>query len=131
MFGGWVSIPGYSAAGEAGDLWEWDGSHWTQLQGAGPKPRTQATMAYDPVSKRAMLFGGAVFDPAAGTLSAPIRQSDTWAWDGSQWTQLDAAGPLSASNWSSPFETMAFDPVSQSMLLVTADPWDAAHRSQT
>jgi hypothetical protein len=41
-------------------------------------------MAYDPISKRVILFGGA--EPR---FAAPdIVFNDTWAWDGSNWTAL-------------------------------------------
>jgi hypothetical protein len=41
-------------------------------------------LAYDPTSEQVVLFGGR----SSGRFLA-----DTWVWDGSQWTELDVAGP--------------------------------------
>src|SRR5206468_9767652 len=45
-----------------------------------PYPRAQASMAYDPIRKQVVLFGGT---SDAGFLN------DTWVWDGAQWSQMD------------------------------------------
>ncbi|GAB3275588.1 hypothetical protein GCM10027449_14490 [Sinomonas notoginsengisoli] len=51
-----------------------------------PSPRTAASMAYDPVDKQVVLFGGT--GPDGKDLN------DTWTWDGSDWTeQHPAASP--------------------------------------
>jgi hypothetical protein len=69
-----------NAAGNS-ETWTWDGSAW---QATSPKTsplgRTDASMAFDPVSRRVILFGGYGIDGKA--------RNDTWAWDGSNWTQL-------------------------------------------
>lgn len=52
-----------------------------------PPARSGAAMAYDPTHHVVVMFGGQL----AGK-SGPA--SDTWTWDGSDWTQIaDAAGP--------------------------------------
>ena len=82
IFGGYDSINGQAF----NDLWEWDGKTWAQVATAmQPPARTQAAMAYDPVRKSLIVYGGIdangmnVFD-------------DTWEWDSSRkWTQLKPA----------------------------------------
>jgi hypothetical protein len=58
-----------------GDTWVWNGTDWTQITSffltpALPAPRFGASMAYDPVNKRTVLFGGV---NASGQIL-----SDTW-----------------------------------------------------
>jgi hypothetical protein len=69
-----------------GDTWEWDGTNWTQaaLTGVSPSARILHTMAYDPVRKVSVLFGGVSWEGG----SSYLYQSDTWEWDGTSWTQL-------------------------------------------
>ena len=74
------------------DLWEWDGSAWSQVVSAvRPTARMSAAMAYDPSRKSLILYGG-----ANSTGYAPVQPvgsvifGDTWEWksDTRQWTQL-------------------------------------------
>jgi len=68
-----------------GDLWSWDGTSWSQRtwEGPGPAARAGAAMAYDPEAGHVVLFGGDDGQSQASTLFG-----DTWAWDGTGWTQL-------------------------------------------
>jgi hypothetical protein len=71
------------------DTWEWDGTNWTQRQPANPPPeRRWPRLAYDAARARVVLFGGANYRGPNPYLS------DTWEWDGTDWTQR-ASGPLS------------------------------------
>jgi len=69
-------------AGWHNDLWEWDGAAgtWTDRTPAGTKPAGRAyhTMAYDPVRKRVVLYGGLFLDAQ----NATITLDETWEWDG-------------------------------------------------
>ena len=57
------------------DLWEWDGSRWTQLAELGPPGRVAiAGLAYDERRGRLVFYGG--------------RPNGTWEWDGTRWTQV-------------------------------------------
>ncbi len=59
--------------------WAWDGTTWKQLAPAHqPSARIRVALAYDPIHRDLVLFGGA--DPNI----API--GGTWLWDGSDWT---------------------------------------------
>lgn len=59
------------------DTWEWDGQKWAQKQPQNsPSPRFAHQMAYDPIRKVTVLFGG---ESEQGSLA------DTWEWDGENW----------------------------------------------
>lgn len=61
------------------DTWTWDGTNWQQQQPVvSPPARTQASMTFDAVNQRVVLFGG---------VSGKELMSDTWIWDGTNWTQ--------------------------------------------
>jgi hypothetical protein len=73
------------------DTWEWDGEFWTQVADTGPSPRYMHAMAYDGVRQRVLLYGGLLGEvDNHGTLRGT---GDTWEWDGSDWTQIEDAGP--------------------------------------
>ncbi len=64
------------------DTWIWKGRHWTQVTPAhSPSARASAQMAYDPLHRQVVLFGGMAGD----------RLTDTWLWNGSDWTQAAPA----------------------------------------
>jgi Galactose oxidase, central domain len=69
------------------DTWEWDGSEWTQVADTGPSPRLSHAMTYDASTQRVVFFGG------HGDVPSPSVLSDTWKWDGSEWTQVADTGP--------------------------------------
>ena len=53
-----------------------------------PAHRSLHAMAYDPVRKRAVMYGGNGF-----TLPGGSYLGDTWEWDGKVWTPVAATGP--------------------------------------
>ena len=64
--------------------WELAGSTWTRrLPATPPPPRVGAGMAWDPRAKRIVLHGG----------SGGGVRTDTWLWDGTDWTLHPTAGP--------------------------------------
>jgi hypothetical protein len=68
------------------DTWEWDGTNWTKRSPAtSPPARTGHALAYDSARGRVVLFGGSRNPPNGGILS------DTWEWDGTNWTQKNPA----------------------------------------
>ena len=86
-----VLFGGRDEMGRLGDTWEWDGSAWT-LAHAGdpagvnaPSPRDGHGMAYDDDRGVLVLYGGAGAEPG--------YRSDTWEWDGSDWTLVATGGP--------------------------------------
>ena len=92
------------------DTWEWDGASWhvvTSSDQPHPTGRTGHAMAYDPVRKRVVVYGGVHHLPFSLT-----DYNDTWEWDGASWTQgPDGPGANEGA-------TMAFDPTSGKMILV-------------
>ena len=69
------------------DLWEWDGSFWSQVQSdVRPPGRWWAAMAYDPIRKSLILYGGEGYQDGSDTLDL----GDTWEWQSGtrQWSQL-------------------------------------------
>ncbi len=66
---------------EHGDMWQWDGEHWTEipLTGPTPGPRSLHAMAYDAARGVTVLYGGS----SNGEL-----MSDTWEWDGHRWQRI-------------------------------------------
>lgn len=83
LFGGG---PGATAQ-RTDETWAWDGVDWTQLTPAvSPPRRANAVMCWDGTSGRMLLHGGI---DATGLFGA--RLNDTWAFDGTTWTQLAPA----------------------------------------
>lgn len=78
------------------DTWSYDPAvnTWTELKPLGtvPPARGAHAMAYDPVTRRIIMFGGAYAPP---TDSDELCLDDTWAYDptGNTWTQLHPSGP--------------------------------------
>ncbi len=66
------------------DTWEWDGTSWIpRSPQQHPQAREGAAMVYDEADSQVILFGGICYDSVYSVCN------DTWAWDGSNWTQLD------------------------------------------
>ncbi len=67
-------------------VWSWNGLRWKQSISSGPSPlpRAYPGVVYDSARGRVILFGGV--DESGTTLD------DTWAWDGSTWSELTTAG---------------------------------------
>lgn len=87
-----ILFSGGDSTGDFGDTWAYDpvAGSWTELKplGTPPIPRMYASMTYDPVGRRLIMFGG--LDRKTGTCL-----SDTWAYDpaANSWTKLDPRGP--------------------------------------
>jgi hypothetical protein len=84
LFGGMGSRAANGPPPMLGDLWEFDGNAWTQVNATGPSPRNSPGMAYDSKRGRVILFGGADSGGFKG---------DTWSWDGAVWRKLAETGP--------------------------------------
>lgn len=77
---------GFDDRGRLGGTWSWNGTNWTQLHPADSPGEVSFAWqaAWDPASHQLLLFGG---DPGGGQPSL----NWTWAWTGSNWTQLTPA----------------------------------------
>jgi len=81
------------------DTWVWDGTNWTEIVGAThPSTRHHPSMAYDPVRKQTVLFGGR---------SANTFFGDTWVLAGATWTKLSPAVSAPGRNSAAIY----FDPI--------------------
>lgn len=82
LFGG--RIDGTSAL-YMNDTWTWSGSNWTQaVVGTPPSAREGVALAYDP-----NFMGGSVI--LHGGLGSGGPRGETFAWNGTTWTQLTLA----------------------------------------
>jgi hypothetical protein len=87
MFGGMADDPYQNVFLD--DLWEWDGTTWSQVQtDVRPSGRSGAAMAYDPLRKSLILFGGVNNSPVG--IMEQLVLGDTWEWNSStrKWSQL-------------------------------------------
>jgi hypothetical protein len=85
-----VLFGGQTAKGSSDETWTWNGSRWRKNSPPHkPAARRMAAMAYDPQQKVVVLYGGLVQNGAEGSVA-----SDTWTWDGSDWTQVAATDSI-------------------------------------
>ena len=88
------------------DTWEWNGSNWNQQYPTkSPVSRAGASMAYDPITRTDVLYGGMT--------SNSYVLDDTWEWDGSNWRQ-DAPRTIPGGRAES---AMVYDPVSRTIVM--------------
>ncbi|MEM7203669.1 MAG: kelch repeat-containing protein [Planctomycetota bacterium] len=105
LYAGQTAIPGFPLWGTLRDLWEWDGTAWTQAPlTTEPGNRSRHGMTYDAARQRVVLFGGLLL-----SLSTAL-----WEWDGTTWVQTydipDKPGPRTGV-------AMAADPVRQRLVM--------------
>ena len=82
-----VLFGGFTGSASLSDTWEWNGTDWTQqTPTASPPPRYGHAMAYDSERGKTVLFGGFRYNGTAW-----VYMSDTWEWDGTNWTQRSPA----------------------------------------
>lgn len=93
LFGG--SLNNTSTSGET---WVWNGTSWTRRAVTGPSARYGHKMVFDSELGCVILVGGQV-----GSQFGPLS-NETWAWDGSSWTQLAVVGPSARA-----LHSMAYD----------------------
>jgi hypothetical protein len=102
---------------ELNETWTWSG-HWSRYDPTNaPPPRTAAAAGYDPARKQVILFGGwsAVGTPSA-VANNPIEVlTDTWAWEGTQWTRLV---PLHSPPLSGGSASMGWDPATKTLVMI-------------
>lgn len=99
------------------DLWEWNGSRWTERQpntpvtngwsygpagwkinhtATQPIQRRHAAMTFDSRRGRSVLYGGATWQPGYGEGSGAWWEeffNDMWEWDGGRWERRTTNGP--------------------------------------
>ncbi len=91
-----VLFGGYNGSSNLSDTWLWDGTNWTPLSPPkSPPARSYHAMAYDVAHGQVILFGGGTSNNAAANVGV---FSDTWVWDGSNWTQMSPQSNPTARN---------------------------------
>jgi hypothetical protein len=81
LFGGYDTVGNYRQ-----DTWTWNGTAWTEVKPKDkPEHRAQATMWYDPLAKKTILYSGA---GARSIDHHAKRFSDMWSFDGTNWTRI-------------------------------------------
>ncbi len=86
-----ILFGGNNASTYYNDTWDWNGANWVQLSPAtSPSTRMDAAMAYDSAMNggELVLFGGS---------NASTNYNDTWAWNGSTWSQVGNTGDLTCT----------------------------------
>jgi hypothetical protein len=110
MFGG-SSTSTSSTVTVGAETWEWDGSQWTQLHPTtAPLARAFASMTYDSVRQRIVLYGGQGLEwPRGPRFDDPL--DDTWTWDGTNWSPVSgvATPPFGTDHQGAWGGSMAFD----------------------
>lgn len=86
--------------------WSYDGSDWTLLSPtSSPPARRQHMLAVDTAANRVVMYGG--FDAATGGSSL----SDTWVFDGSDWSQIVTTNfPSNSGTFGLNNAAMCYDP---------------------
>lgn len=78
---------GGSQAAARDTLSEWDGVRWQSRSAPGPAARDRHAQAFDVARGETVVFGGS----SSSNPFTPL--GDTWAWNGTNWRMLAAAGP--------------------------------------
>jgi hypothetical protein len=102
MFGGFA----VETTQDFAETWIWNGTQqtWTLATTTGPSARDSVSLAFDPIRGNAVLYGG--------THSQTVY-SDTWAWNGSAWSQINTLhNPGQRYCYG-----MAFDPAASNIVL--------------
>jgi hypothetical protein len=87
LFGGLGGQPSTAVDPDLADTWEWDGTRWTErTPSQSPPGRFGHGMAFDGTRKRTVLFGGAWEAYDSSNEAHATALSDTWEWDGTNWT---------------------------------------------
>jgi hypothetical protein len=84
-----VLYGGRNSTGELHDTWEWDGERWHAAADRGPTASVHGAAAFD--RERGVVV---VFFPmlVPGQQPRPLP-SETWTWNGRQWTKVAVATP--------------------------------------
>jgi hypothetical protein len=95
-----VTIFGGRGASDLNDLWELQGNTWVDVTPGGTLPpgRGWSGVTYESANDRLVLYGG-------WNNTGQFSYIDTWAWNGSSWTQLPN-GPTARDS-----HAMVWDPV--------------------
>jgi hypothetical protein len=84
VYGGGIVGSGGAFAGFSRTVWEWDGSHWLARDTTGPVGRFPGGSSSTPTGS--LIF---MTDQPPANRDAPRAPSETWIWNGRQWTHAE------------------------------------------
>lgn len=91
----------FAPNGQGQQSWRWDGARWEFLLPNQELPdRTDLALAWNPLRRRVMAFGG-------------LGNNETWEWDGATWAQLRPSVAPECGHQPS----LVYDPTTRHMLL--------------
>jgi hypothetical protein len=79
LFGGWDD------SNYLDQTWVWDGATWNRVKNKPPTQRASASMFFDSISQKTILYGGV---GRVTTTDAVSRFADMWSFDGNGWTAM-------------------------------------------
>lgn len=95
---------------DLGDTWEWDGSAWFRITGAGPGAMsTSQDMTYDAVRKRVVMVNNGV-----------------WEWNGASWSRLPIAAGSAEPQWG----RIAYDAGRDRLVVFAGATWEWEARTR-
>ncbi|MBK8101366.1 MAG: hypothetical protein IPK26_30150 [Planctomycetes bacterium] len=93
-----VLFGGFDGGASMAGTWLWNGTGWRQFVGTEPAARHEHLLVGDDARARVVLASGMTIGP--GQL---LAHSDTWEWDGSNWSLHPATGvTIAAQAWYQP-----------------------------
>ena len=106
IFGGLGRLTSQDRLTRYDDMWQFDGTGWVEIKPTAlPGTRYGASVAVDPRNGHAVLFGGLQLT-GPDILQVQDYASDTWEWDGTNWTQFTPNGtPAARENAPFAFDT--------------------------
>ncbi|REJ75218.1 MAG: hypothetical protein DWQ47_06955 [Acidobacteria bacterium] len=91
LFGGYKLNNG--SIERLGDTWEHKNGRWRKIADSGPSPGNGSAIAYDPLRKSIVLFGGPTTESARGPATG-----ETWILRGDKWQKLHTTQPPNLFN---------------------------------
>jgi N-acetylneuraminic acid mutarotase len=92
LYGGLGRLTSNDRLTRFSDMWSFDGVGWTEIKpSTTPGPRYGASVAVDPKTNHAIVFGGIRVDTDATNNQVQVYANDTWDWDGTNWTKVTTA----------------------------------------
>ena len=123
LFGGNRSLTG-SPLDILSDVWEWDGTAWSQVHATMPRSRDSSQGTFHAgttaATRHTLVYGGRI-----GPYPPSNVMDDTWLWDGVTWTKQTLASSPPARSYSA----ITFDPLRSESVLFggwpanTPDTW--------
>lgn len=91
------------------EIWQWNNNDWELISNTGPEVRNAFGWAYDHIRGKLVIYGGTVAHEANNRKWF----SDTWEWDGKDWTQIETSAKPGIRFWAG----MVYDPVKKTNIL--------------